>query len=654
MNPVHLDRKKAASLGLLLLVAAVCSAALFLFCYQADNKYTRRGLQPEAGLLVLSPEDLQNQPLLHLITGWEFYRGELLAPEDFSPSRRPLPLPDEYLFIGQYGGFEGPKGGQESRSPHGSATYRLNISLPPEPQSYMLELPEIFSAYRLYINGELMAKMGDPNPVSYRAETGNKRIMLRLEDHLEIILAVSDYSHFYSGLIYPPAFGLADQVADMLNTRFGVRMAGITAALIIGLLYLVLWFFLAKGRVTAPNSFLPLVYAALCVLFAIYISYPVVKTFWPGGMGWYALEKFAYAAMLLLMVLIQSRISGVSAKVAQGFMVLGGLVCALSLLIPRIMGSNLSLMVFYSDVLALYTWICAFYLLASAAYGLYKDAVYSRIMLIAATVFAMSLIMYGILPLFEPIRFGLFAEIAGAVLVVSIGIVMAQEVAGQFHMRLVFEKRAETAALMMERQKTYYGVILEKEEQRRKARHDMRHHMMVIQKLAAENNAAAYAGDLLEQLGAIMNEEKFCDNHIVNVVLGHFKELAATEKTALELHPDLPVDTGKIPDMELCVVFANLLENALEACRRLPQGERYIRLRSRTEKNRLIISVINSFDGNWQEKNGLYYSHKKTEAPPREGTGLASVKAISEAHNGFTKVEITPETWKVSVLLHMA
>ena len=141
---------------------------------------------------------------------------------------------------------------------------------------------------------------------------------------------------------------------------------------------------------------------------------------------------------------------------------------------------------------------------------------------------------------------------------------------------------------------------------------------------------------------------------IVSVVIKHFIGLAETEKIALDYQLDVPEETGKIPDMELCVVFANLLENALEACRRLPRGERYIRLRSRTEKSRLIISVINSFDGNWKEKNGVYYSHKITEGKPREGTGLASVKAICEAHGGFTKVEIDSGTWKVSALMHMS
>ena len=84
--------------------------------------------------------------IIFLIDGWEYYSGRLLSPEDFSSMP---PIPDEYLFIGHYGGFEA---GSKNGSPHGSASYRLDIRIPEDDRSYALELPEIFSSYRLYIN----------------------------------------------------------------------------------------------------------------------------------------------------------------------------------------------------------------------------------------------------------------------------------------------------------------------------------------------------------------------------------------------------------------------------------------------------------------------------------------------------------------------
>ena len=185
---------------LFMLCVIVFSVALFLLSYRFDNKYTRPGPQPENGLLMLDDETINDHPLVFLIQGWEFFRGRLLSPEDFMVYQQP----DEHVYIGQYGGFEG---GNPERSPHGSATYRLNILIPEDPATYTLELPEIFSAYILYINGVKAEQFGNPDPVSYHPQTGISSVSFLARERVEIILAVSDFSHMYSGMVHPPAFG---------------------------------------------------------------------------------------------------------------------------------------------------------------------------------------------------------------------------------------------------------------------------------------------------------------------------------------------------------------------------------------------------------------------------------------------------------------
>jgi len=152
-------------------LAAVFLLAVFacLLLYQYDNKYTSPGPKGANGILVLSEQDMEQHPVLFLTEGWAYYGGRLLTPADFVGA----PTPDEYIFIGQYGGFDA---GDLSAPPHGSATYRLTITVPDELASYLLELPEIFSAYRAYGNGKLVQTMGDPDPASYRPKTGNRTV----------------------------------------------------------------------------------------------------------------------------------------------------------------------------------------------------------------------------------------------------------------------------------------------------------------------------------------------------------------------------------------------------------------------------------------------------------------------------------------------
>lgn len=56
---------------------------------------------------------------------------------------------------------------------------------------------------------------------------------------------------------------------------------------------------------------------------------------------------------------------------------------------------------------------------------------------------------------------------------------------------------------------------------------------------------------------------------------------------------DLSIDR-----VELCSLFGNVLDNAIEACRKIPDSKlRYIKLKGRTEKNLFMLQVTNSISG---------------------------------------------------------
>ena len=96
------------------------------------------------------------------------------------------------------------------------------------------------------------------------------------------------------------------------------------------------------------------------------------------------------------------------------------------------------------------------------------------------------------------------------------------------------------------------------------------------------------------------------------------------------------------------------LENAVEACRRMERGNKFVRVRSRIAGDTLSIVVENSFDGLWRVKNGTYLSRKENaEAQDREGVGLSSVRAVCLKHRGLAQNEIIGDVWKSSALVHM-
>ena len=114
-----------------LLCGALIALATCFFQYRYDNKYHFPGIQGEQGILDLRSD---RQPLSVLTYGWEIYPQKLIAPGEFNGQK------PHFIYLGQYGGFEA---GDKNGNPHGCATYRLTILLPPEVNEYALELPEI-------------------------------------------------------------------------------------------------------------------------------------------------------------------------------------------------------------------------------------------------------------------------------------------------------------------------------------------------------------------------------------------------------------------------------------------------------------------------------------------------------------------------------
>ena len=110
-------------------------------------------------------------------------------------------------------------------------------------------------------------------------------------------------------------------------------------------------------------------------------------------------------------------------------------------------------------------------------------------------------------------------------------------------------------------------------------------------------------------------------NQAVNGLLQEYAARArqdGVEFTArVDLSAHVPVD-----DLTLCIVTGNLLENALEACRRLT-GPRFILVQARWLDDHLMMLVENSYNGQIK-KNGSRILSSKRDG----GLGILSIKRI--------------------------
>lgn len=137
----------------MLVMSAFLLAFVFAMLYRYGNKYTAGPPYGKEGLFQFTEAQLNQGRPLFLIDGWEIYPDVLLSPGEISEQ-------DDYLvtFIGQYSNYT--HIGQ-SPSPFGKAAYRMKLLYEGAEQGVVLEIPEIFTEYTLWINGRKFASTGD-------------------------------------------------------------------------------------------------------------------------------------------------------------------------------------------------------------------------------------------------------------------------------------------------------------------------------------------------------------------------------------------------------------------------------------------------------------------------------------------------------------
>jgi sensor histidine kinase YesM len=198
-------------------------------------------------------------------------------------------------------------------------------------------------------------------------------------------------------------------------------------------------------------------------------------------------------------------------------------------------------------------------------------------------------------------------------------------------------------------QRAQFAKLAENAARERAARHDIRHHLAVLQGYGTRGDVSAVNAYLQTLIGSLPRmQEAWCDNHVVNAVTSHYLSIAERRGIRLDVALDIPAAVAKVPDVDLCVLVGNLLENALEACLRMETGERFIRVRSDRQGDYLSMMVENSFDGEVQEKDGGYTSRKN---PGRKGVGLYSAQTVCEKYDGLLRVESEGAVWRASALL---
>ena len=166
-------------------------------------------------------------------------------------------------------------------------------------------------------------------------------------------------------------------------------------------------------------------------------------------------------------------------------------------------------------------------------------------------------------------------------------------------------------------------------------RHDYHHHiqtMKAYRALGEDEKIDGYLNSLETDLASVDTLTK-SGNVMVDAILNSKLSLAKSREIAVNAKAVVPKELG-FPEMDLCVIIGNLLDNAIEACMRVEdEAKRFIRVYVALKRDNLYISVTNSSGGKIQKQGKKYVSGKGEN----HGFGLMRVDKIVDRHAGYLK-----------------
>ena len=211
-----------------------------------------------------------------------------------------------------------------------------------------------------------------------------------------------------------------------------------------------------------------------------------------------------------------------------------------------------------------------------------------------------------------------------------------------------------TAMLRLRHQKTLasYHSIRQAIDDTRRARHELKHYITVLKTLYHSGDMASLKRrlDELDEHSSHLPPLNYSLHPLVNSLLTDCAAKAGALHIATDFRIALP-ESFVMPEMDLCCLLSNILDNALEACQRIPDGEsRYIHLTMYLKGYFLFLSCENSSPGRPEALSGGRFRTSKADGTSH-GYGLEIIQKIAKYYNSPVQIDAQDHSFGIIVNL---
>ena len=238
------------------------------------------------------------------------------------------------------------------------------------------------------------------------------------------------------------------------------------------------------------------------------------------------------------------------------------------------------------------------------------------------------------------IRHYLVGTILSTLSMISIGIIVVMVIYiknsnEKMEQMLIMEQK------MQQLQTEYYEALLEKEQATRRYRHDMNNHLICLNRLLEDgdiNGTKAYLGEMNVNLQEIKRQGYNTGITILDVLVNyHVEQLKSDAVVKVKGCCTQPV---AVSDIDMCIIFSNVIQNAVEALNRSDRVDDFLRVEIKEGKEYVRIRITNSIlpEMVHVDAEGNLQTVKKDKQ--NHGIGILNVKETIYKNGGTIDYQI--------------
>ena len=182
-------------------------------------------------------------------------------------------------------------------------------------------------------------------------------------------------------------------------------------------------------------------------------------------------------------------------------------------------------------------------------------------------------------------------------------------------------------------------------------RHDYHNHIQALQAsmaLGKYDEVTEYLHQLNDDLTTVDTTVK-TGRTMVDAILNGKMNIALQHKIPVNAKAAIPEGTP-VSDVDLCVIIGNLLDNAVEGNRKLPEEDRFIRIYIGKKNTQFYLAITNAAGKKLKKTGNVYQSTKGRD----HGFGLGRVNSVVKKYGGIFSADSEDGGFTAEILIPLS